>query len=51
LFHDNIDGSKSDDEIDVNSNNENDDLTFYSFLEDHPLHHTYHVALLDDMQE
>ena len=51
LFHDDIDGSKSDDEIDVNSNNEKDDLTFYSFLKDHPLHHTYHVALLDDMQE
>ena len=44
LFH-------NDDDVGTYSDNENNDLTFYSFLKDHPLHHSHHVALLDDVQE
>jgi len=33
------------------SNDENNNVTFHSFLKDHPLHHSHHVTLLDNTQE
>ena len=50
-FHDDIDETESDEENDVDSDNENDKVTFHCFLKDHPLHHSHHATLLDDMHE
>jgi len=50
-FHDDLDETESDNEINVDSDNRNDEVNFHQFLKDHPLHHSHHVTLLDDMQE
>ena len=50
-FHDDIDETESDKENNVDSDNENNKVTFHCFLEDHPLHHSHHATLLDDMHE
>jgi len=51
LSHDNVDGTESDDENDVNYDNKKNELTFYKCLKDHPLHHSHNITLLDDMRE
>jgi hypothetical protein len=50
-LYDDIDEIESDDENGVNSDHGNNQVTFYHFLKDHPLHHSHHVTLQDDMQE
>ena len=35
----------------ADSDDEHNNVTFYHFLEDHPLHHSHQVTLLDDMHE
>jgi len=53
-FNDDVSSAKSDDENNIDSddeNDKNDKATFHHFLKDHPLHHSHHVTLLDDMQE
>ncbi|KIM85533.1 hypothetical protein PILCRDRAFT_65747, partial [Piloderma croceum F 1598] len=48
---DNINRAESDGENNVDSEDENDKVTFHHFLKDHPLYHSHHVTLLDNMQE
>jgi len=50
-FDDDINGTDSDDENNIGSEDENDKMTFHHFLKDHPLYHSHHVTLLDNMQE
>src|SRR6202050_2735923 len=47
---DDINRAYADDENSIDSEDENDKLTFHCFLKDHPLYHSHHVTLLDDMQ-
>src|ERR1700676_1540518 len=47
---DDINRADSDDENSIDSEDENDKLTFHCFLKDHPLYHSHHVTLLDDIQ-
>ena len=46
-----VDETESDDENDVESNDGNNSIAFHHFLEEHPLHHSHHVKLLNDIQE
>jgi hypothetical protein len=46
-----VDETESDDENDVESNDGNNSIAFHHFLKEHPLHHSHHVRLLDDVQE
>ena len=50
-FDDDINGTDSDDENNIGSEDENDKVTFHHFLKDHPLYHSHHVTLLNNMQE
>jgi hypothetical protein len=45
-----MNGADSNDENNMGSEDENDKVTFHHFLKDHPLYHSLHVTLLDDMQ-
>jgi hypothetical protein len=49
-FDDDIDEYELDDENNIDSEDENNKKTFHHFLQDHPLHYSHHVTLLDDMQ-
>src|ERR1700683_2994904 len=46
LCHDDVDETET-----AEKNDNENNVTFYRFLKDHPLHHSHHMALLDDMQE
>ena len=47
---DDVNGAESDNENDIDSNDKDDKVTFYHFLEDHPLYHSHHVMLLNNTQ-
>jgi hypothetical protein len=47
---DNINGAGSDNGNDIDFNVKDNKDTFYPFLKDHPLYHSHHVMLLDDIQ-
>ena len=49
-FDDNVDKAELDDENNIDSEDENNKLTFHYFLKDHSLHYSHYVTLLDDMQ-
>ena len=49
--YDDPDETETDDEDDVDSDNEHNNVPFHRFLKDHPLHHSCHMTLLNDMQE
>ena len=51
LCDDDINRAESDDENNIDSEDKNDKVIFHHFLKDHPLCHSHHVTLLDDMQE
>ena len=46
-----VDETESDDGNDVDSNDENNRVAFHRFLKEHPLHHSHHVRLLEDVHE
>ena len=51
--HDNnndVNSTESDHKKAIDSSDKDDKVTFYRFLEDHPLYHSHHVMLLKDMQ-
>src|SRR6202041_2372033 len=49
--YDDVNATELDAENVADSDNENNNVTFYHFLQDHPLHHSHHVTLLNDMHE
>jgi hypothetical protein len=48
-FDDNINEDELNDENNIYFEDEKDKVTFHHFLGDHPLHHSHHVMLLDNM--
>ena len=50
LMDDDINGAQSDGENNIDFQDENGKMTFHRFLKDHPLYHSHHVTLLNDME-
>jgi hypothetical protein len=49
-FHD-VEETETENESNMVFDNRNNEVNFHQFLKDHPLHHSHHVTLLDDMEE
>jgi len=46
-----VDETESDDGNDVDSDDGSNRVAFHRFLKEHPLHHSHHVRLLEDVHE